>query len=171
MNGLRSSWRSALCCEEACGPLGWVVASLCTTGVIGRSLFKDGFLSLCRWQSERCTIGTMSISWAWSAITQPKSSQSCFQLSTRTPRVTGTSRSSPILWHLLDCLTHWQSWGMLLWCYNAWCLVASAAETEELVVLSVCIMKKGDFLNPQSFLSAPSGKARPLCPASLPVSC
>lgn len=52
--------------------LGWVVASsglstaqlvsLCTTGITGRSLFKDGFLSHCRWQSEPCTIGTTNIS-------------------------------------------------------------------------------------------------------------
>lgn len=36
--------------------------SLWTTGVTGRSLSKDGFLSHCRWQSEHCTIGTTNIS-------------------------------------------------------------------------------------------------------------
>lgn len=106
-----------LCCREAFAPqLGggklWsqhCTVSMCTTGVTGRSLSKNGFLSHCRWQSEHCTIGTTNISWAWSAITQPKFSRSCFQRSTRTPRVTGTSRSFRMPWHLLcmqDCLTY-----------------------------------------------------------------
>lgn len=92
---------------------------------------------------------------------QPKSSQSCFQHSTRTPRVTGTSRFFPhalTLAGLFDPLAVLGHAAAVQQCNNA---------AVHGVGGSICMYHGKRFPESSEFSVSTPGNAKPLCPTSV----